>query len=142
MKKTQNILLTQYAVSIAATAIIVALFETRVLTEGMLAHDTTSGYITATVLEILTICSLPLALKLFRLRRVRTSLEGGKPQTLLHWGTVRLMLICIPMLLNAIAYYTFLNVAFFYLAVICLLCLTFVYPSATRCAAETTKSEA
>ena len=53
-------------------------------------------------------------------------------KAMLRWGTVRLAMLCVPMVLNTWLYYQFMNVAFGYMAIIGLLSLAFVYPTRTR----------
>ena len=51
---------------------------------------------------------------------------------MLRWGTLRLAMLCVPMMLNTWLYYQFVNVAFGYMGIIGLLSLAFVYPTRTR----------
>ena len=63
--------------------------------------------------------------------------ESHVSRKLLVWGSVRLMLLCLPMIANIFFYYAFGDaVSFFYLAVILALSLFFVYPSKKRCEHE------
>ena len=56
-------------------------------------------------------------------------------------GMLRLSLLLIPMQVNTLLYYLYMNPAFGYMAIILLLCLPFVYPSMNRCLDETTEEE-
>ena len=69
-------------------------------------------------MEILTIAFIPLALKLFKLRAVAKRLRT--PQALLCLGSLRLAMLTVPMVVNTLLYYLFMNVAFGYLAIILL----------------------
>jgi hypothetical protein len=88
-------------------------------------------------MEILTLASIPLALRLFKFRKIHAELLEYKAPALQKWGIVRLTLLLSPMLINTILYYMYMNTAFGYLAIILVLCLPFVYPTMSRCLAET-----
>jgi len=92
-------------------------------------------------MEALTICLIPLALRLFKFDRIGKSLAEGKEKSLLRWGTLRMMMICVPLMANTLFYYLFMNVAFGYMAIICLICLIFVNPTMGRCINETKSEE-
>ena len=135
MKHTRNILLAFTLVPLALVAVAMLLFETGLLDSGLLAGaDVGREFLAATVMEIVTIAFIPLALKLFKLRCVASRLVSA--EALLKFGIVRLALIVVPMLVNTLLYYLYLNVAFGYLAIILGLCLFFVFPTEDRCYAE------
>ena len=71
----------------------------------------TLEFLLTTVMELATMLCAYLGLRLFRKNR---------------W--LRLGLIVVPLLLNALLYYVYRTTAFFYLAVILALCLPFVWP--------------
>ena len=130
MKHTRNILLSFTLVPLA-----MLLFETGLLESGMLAGADANGeFLAAMVMELLTIAFIPFALKMFKLRYVASRLVS--PEALLRFGLVRLALVVVPMLVNTLLYYLYLNVAFGYLAIILALCLFFVFPTKDRCEAE------
>ena len=137
MKRTQSILTIEIAAFVVAALIVVVLFESNTLLEGSLADSKTNEFLVVTAMELLTLCAVPLALRLFRFKSVERSLKENGQQTLLKWGTIRIMLIVVPMLLNVILFYLFGNVAFGYMAIILFLCLFFIYPTKSRCEAET-----
>ena len=56
---------------------------------------------------------------------------------MMKWGTIRLLILEVPMLVNTLLYYIYMNTTFGYMAIILLLCLPFVFPSLNRCLAET-----
>ena len=59
------------------------------------------------------------------------------PTHLLHWGVLRMAMLCLPMMADMTFYYIFgADVRFFYLSVITFLCLFFIYPSLERCLQE------
>ena len=137
MKRTQSILTIEIAVFVVAALIVVGLFESNTLLEGSLADSKTNEFLVVTAMELLTLCTVPLALRLFKFKSVERSLKENGQQALLKWGTIRIMLIVVPMLLNVILFYLFGNVAFGYMAIILFLCLFFIYPTKSRCEAET-----
>lgn len=137
MKRTQSILTIEIAAFVVAALIVVVLFESNTLLEGSLADSKTNEFLVVTAMELLTLCTVPLALRLFKFKSVERSLKENGQQALLKWGTIRIMLIVVPMLLNVILFYLFGNVAFGYMAIILFLCLFFIYPTKSRCEAET-----
>ena len=137
MKRTQSILTIEIAAFVVAALIVVVLFESNTLLEGGLADSKTNEFLVVTAMELLTLCTVPLALRLFKFKSVERSLKENGQQALLKWGTIRIMLIVVPMLLNVILFYLFGNVAFGYMAIILFLCLFFIYPTKSRCEAET-----
>ena len=134
--QTLHILRTVMAVPVGLAALMVLLFETGVLPCGLLAGRGGSGeFVAAMVMELLTLCAIPVALRLFRFSGVAATLKGGSG--MLRWGTVRLLLLCVPLVANTLLYYIFMNVAFGYMGIILLLCLAFVAPTKARCEQET-----
>ena len=64
-----------------------------------------------------------------------------KEPALLKWGMLRLLILEVPMVSNTYLYYMYMNATFGYLAIILLLCLPFVFPTQSRCIAETTEED-
>ena len=137
MNRTRKILTSILWATILVVLILAVLFELDILIPGFLSGSPMTEYTCAVVMEILTLVAIPLSLSLFKWKSIALQLRSKKASALLCWGTVRLTLLCLPILLNVLFYYAFLNPAFAYLAIILLLCLFFVYPSQTRCDAET-----
>lgn len=97
--------------------------------------DTSSGgnqeYTVLTVMELLTVCLLPLALKIMGTKRVKESArKSDRKYTAI--AAARLAMIGVPIIINILFYYVFMNVAFAYLAIIGTVCLAFVYPNRGR----------
>ena len=67
MKRTYNVLNTIFIASLCISASMVLLFETDILPDGV-CHTATGAaeFVWATVMELLTICVIPVALRLFR----------------------------------------------------------------------------
>lgn len=142
MKNTQNKLMMIFSALIAVCVVIVVFFENELLPCGIMhEQDKSLEFVLATAMELWTICSIPLTLKLFHFKRIKQRIDT--PQKLLHWGLLRLMMLGLPMIINTLLYYVFMNVAFGYLAIIIFLCLFFIVPTKERCESEintTTKS--
>lgn len=138
IKKTRRLLAAEMYASILVTLATVVLYETETLLPGDLSGDKNTEFITVSVMELLTICLVPLALRLFKLKRINAELTSTQGRALAKWGSARMAMLCVPMIANTLLYYlSGLNVAFGYMAIICLVCLTFVYPGTARCLAET-----
>jgi len=137
MKKTKRSLLLIFSVFLLLSVVIVILFETDTLLPGTLAADKQSEFILATILELLTLGAIFMGLRLFKFKTVHEDLTTRKAPALMRWGSVRLLLLELPMLCNTLLYYIYMNTTFGYMAIILALCLPFVYPSEGRCKAET-----
>lgn len=127
--------MTIFLTSIAVGLVIVVLFENDLLPCGiMISDDKSVEFVVATIMELLTICVIPVALKLFRFKRISKLLTSA--EALSKWGTIRLLMLCVPMIVNTVFYYMFMNVAFGYMGIIIFLCLFFVVPTKERCSSE------
>lgn len=127
--------MTIFLTSIAVGLVIVVLFENDLLPCGiMISDDKSVEFVVATIMELLTICVIPVALKLFRFKRISKLLTSA--EALSKWGTIRLLMLCVPMIINTVFYYMFMNVAFGYMGIIIFLCLFFVVPTKERCRSE------
>ena len=101
----------------------VACFESGALIEG--------GYIGDKQLEYY--CAL---VRLFLLKWVDKAIRKNPSKQLPVWRSIRLCLLAVPMMVNVFMYYQFVHPSFGYMAIIGLLTMAFVYPSAARCQAE------
>lgn len=136
MKRTQTILMSVFVALLAITILWVVLAETGVIETGQFAGNAQQEFLQVAVMEIATLGSVFLALRLFKFKAIHKELVENKEQALLKWGLIRLVLLEIPMLSNTLFYYQFMNTTFGYLAIIQLLCLPFVFPTMGRCLAE------
>lgn len=141
MEKTQKTLMTVYIAILVATIVLAALCELDILETGKMADHPQEEFITTTVMELSTLAGAFLGLRLFKFKGIHSELISLKAPALLKWGLVRFVLIEVPMLSNTLFYYMYMKPTFGYLAIILLLCLPFVWPSMSRCVAETTESE-
>lgn len=136
MKRTQTILMSVFVALLAITILWVVLAETGVIETGQFAGNAQQEFLQVAVMEIATLGSVFLALRLFKFKAIHKELVENKEQALLKWGLIRLVLLEVPMLSNTLFYYQFMNTTFGYLAIIQLLCLPFVFPTMGRCLAE------
>ncbi len=114
----------------------VAAYECGLVMEGGSVGDRQSEYYCALAMELVTLCTIPLALKLFRIAAVSKHIQADKAGRLPVWRCVRMALLSVPMMVNVVMYYQFVHPGFAYMAIIGLLSSFFVYPSADRCRAE------
>ena len=97
----------------------------------------TLQFIWTTVMELATLGSAFLALRLFKFEKIHRELTTGKAAALRNWGVIRLLILLLPLWADTLLYYLYMNTTFGYLGIILALCLPFVYPSMSRCEAET-----
>lgn len=137
LKQVQRILMTNFLFMVLVTLLLVVLYETEILEPTDLAGDEALVFVITVIMEFVTIVVIPMALKLFSLKSVRRKLVSRKGDALLQWGTARINMLCLPMLVNTFMYYQTMAPAFGYMAIILFLCLFFIYPSMGRCVDET-----
>ncbi|MBQ6652771.1 MAG: hypothetical protein IJM81_05170 [Prevotella sp.] len=122
-------------IAIVAVAIVLVIVgETGLLPNGELAEEKQTEFVVLSIMELLTICLIPLALRLFKFQRVKRELIT--PQGLRRWAMVRLMMIGDLILVNILLYYLFMNPAFGYMGIILFLCMFFIVPTMSRCSNE------
>lgn len=141
MKRTQCILMGFFITTIVVVVALVVLFETDVIASGLLAGDNQTEFVFTTMMELITLGFAFLSLRLFKFGAIRADLFVRKETALQKWGVLRLMLIQGPLWFNTLLYYLYMSPTFGYLAIILALCLPFVYPSMSRCIADTTEEE-
>jgi hypothetical protein len=141
MKRTQTVLLAFYILAIIVCVMLVVFYETELLPTGVMASDKQSEFLLTTLMELVTLGGIFLALRLFKFKKVHQILCSHRAPALMKLGMLRLSLLLIPMQVNTLLYYLYMNPAFGYMAIILLLCLPFVYPSMNRCLDETTEEE-
>lgn len=141
MKKARKILLSEFFVIVSLLLLIILIFESGFILPGSIIGGQ-SLFIVQFIMQLLTLLLVPFSLYLFRLSVIKKALfadnSPGK-RSLCLWGTVRMLIIAIPMLINMIFYYLYgKDSSFFYLSIILFLCILFFYPSNKRCHQETT----
>lgn len=143
MQHTRVILLAEFYFFVIICLITVFLFETDIFfqAKAVWVEHRQLEFLLVSMMEIMTICFIPLCLKMVKFKKVKRFLTvdaGRSASRLLLVGTFRMMMLCLPMLVNTLLYYLFMQTTFGYMAIILLLCLCFVYPSSSRCESETT----
>jgi len=119
--------------SIVVTAILlVLLFENNVFSTGLYADNKPADFLFTTILDVLTICCIPLALRLIKDKTMKKYDVPRRMQIYRRKAMLRLLLLGCPLLVNTFLYYLFMNVAFGYMAIILFLCLLFIIPTKER----------
>lgn len=136
MEKARRILLIEFWLPIAISLVMVVLFENDILLPGKYAVDKVMEYYVAIAMELATICLIPISLRLFKFKKVKSFIEEKSFGGLIYWGSYRMNMLVVPMMFNTLFYYLFMNVAFGYMGIIGLLCMVFIYPSKARCKSE------
>lgn len=126
---------------LAVVFTIVAVFESGIAAMGMLTGDKGMEFVLMTVMELLTVVMIPVALRLFKTRRVSEDLGRRKEAALMSWGAARMLMLGCPLVINTLLYYLFMQTTFGYLAIIILICMVFVYPGRDRCDYEVKSME-
>jgi hypothetical protein len=139
MKKVSKQLMVFYIVQIVRALVIIVLFETGELPVGVMAADKQSEFVLTALMEILSLGAAFLGLRLFKFQAIHRDLVSRKEPAMWKWGMTRLLILQVPMVINTLLYYIYMNTTFGYLGIILLLCLPFVFPSLSRCLAETTE---
>ena len=137
MRTVKNTLLMVFLAFLLLAIIIIVLFETGFVTGGELALQRNTDFVVECVMVLVTICVIPLALRLFKFKKIHDSLIEYKEASLKKWGLLRIFLLGVPMLINIVAYYLFDNMGYSYLALILFLSMLFVFPTLGKCYAET-----
>ena len=137
MKETQKILMTTFVASLVCALLLVVVGEIGVLPTGAMAERKSAEFVVLSVMELLTICTIPLALRLFKFNTVKRRLT--EPKGLCRWALVRMLMLACLMIANVLLYYLFMNPAFGYMGIIVFLCMFFIVPTQSRCENEITK---
>lgn len=141
MKKTSVILKSFLFSSVALCIVLLLIAEFGRSVIGKWDIPPIAEFYINIVLELVTLCFIPLALRLFKFKRISQSLGKNREKALLKWGCIRMAMLCLPMIANMILFALTDKAAYFYMAVILFLCLFFIYPSMARCVAEVTPQE-
>lgn len=140
MKRIQKILQINYFLNLIIVLLWIVLNENDVLNIVGSAHENTnSDFLSASIMEVITICFIPVSLRLFKFGVIRQAIKDDKTpllNTFFAYLLVRLEMLLMPMLVNAVLYYVFMNVAFGYMAIILFLSTLFIFPTQERCEQE------
>ena len=132
MNKTISLLRTVLIANVGVAVVIAALYELDILPSGMLAGRPQDEFLSTISMELITIVFIPVALRLFKTKDVEKRLEEGDIKAFRKWGLVRILMITVPLVLNTLLYYSFMNTTFGYMALILLICLPFIYPAVRK----------
>lgn len=132
MNKTISLLRTVLIANVGVAVVIAALYELDILPSGMMTGRPQDEFLSTISMELITIVFIPVALRLFKTKDVEKRLEEGNIKAFRKWGLVRILMITIPLVLNTLLYYSFMNTTFGYMALILLICLPFIYPASRK----------
>ena len=136
MKEVRNILASIFWGLLGLSVLVAVLFECELLPSGMWVGQTTAEFLCRCTMEVVTLAGIWLALRLFKFQKVHADLMARKSEALKKWGVLRLLMLEVPMLLNTLLYYMYMQTTYGYMAIILLLCLPFVFPTKGRCEDE------
>ena len=128
-----------YIAQIALALVIIVLFETDVLPVGVKADDKQSDFVMVALMEIISLGAAFLGLRLFKFKPIHDDLVSRPETAMWKWGMSRLLILEVPMVIDTLLYYIYMNTTFGYLGIMLLLCLPFVVPTLNRCLDETRK---
>ena len=132
MNKTISLLRTVLIANVGVAVVIAALYELDIQPSGILAGRPQDEFLSTISMELITIVFIPVALRLFKTKDVEKRLEEGNIKAFRKWGLVRILMITVPIVLNTLLYYSFMNTTFGYMALILLICLPFIYPASRK----------
>ena len=132
MNKTISLLRTVLIANVGVAVVFAALYELDILPSGILAGRPQDEFLSTISMELITIVFIPVALRLFKTKDVEKRLEEGDIKAFRKWGLVRILMITVPLVLNTLLYYSFMNTTFGYMALILLICLPFIYPAVRK----------
>ena len=132
MNKTISLLRTVLIANVGVAVVIAALYELDILPSGMFTGRPQDEFLSTISMELITIVFIPVALRLFKTKDVEKRLEEGDIKAFRKWGLVRILMITVPLVLNTLLYYSFMNTTFGYMALILLICLPFIYPAVRK----------
>jgi len=143
MKQVQRMLMISFLVYILFGILLVVFFEMNWVPDQILDNSLTGTgcFLIQILMQLITICVIPVALRLFKFKRIHESLINRPERALAKWAGIRIHMLCLPMVLNILFYYLTLSAGFGYMAIILFLCLFFIAPTKGRCVAETTDEE-
>ena len=132
MNKTISLLRTVLIANVGVAVVIAAFYELDILPSGMFTGRPQDEFLSTISMELITIVFIPVALRLFKTKDVEKRLEEGNIKAFRKWGLLRILMITVPLVLNTLLYYSFMNTTFGYMALIQLICLPFIYPASIR----------
>lgn len=140
MEEIKKYLVTEFWCFVSLTLLIVGVFEMGLIDAGGHIGRPEEEFVVSILMELVTICLIPLALYLFRIKAVQRALKPVNKQLSTKarlFGSLRIIMLGAPMVVNTVCYYLYgFNVRFGYLAIILFLASCFIYPSRGKCEKE------
>ncbi len=115
--------------------LLVILYETGFMTEGVYAGDVRMDYILQTVGILLAVGLIPLSLRLFSLSLVKNVKQRSLPEALKsyrRWSEIRIGMLLAPVLVNLSFYYLTMNNTGVLCAMMALIASLFCIPTRKR----------
>lgn len=125
----------EYILVWALPLVLVAFYETGIMTEGVYAGDARMDYVLQTVGILLAVGLIPMSLRLFSLSLVKHVKQLSLPQALKsyrRWSEIRIGMLLVPILVNLSFYYLTMNNTGILCAVMALLASLFCIPTRKR----------
>lgn len=127
-RKETTIVYILYYSTIGLALALAVLFEAAVLTVGDMAVDRQVEFVIAALMELVTLATIPVALRMFKFGFVTRRLSVGTSRSLFCLNLLRVLLLGLPLLANTLFYYVFMATPFGYMAIIILISMAFVSP--------------
>ena len=108
LKRLIRILKAEYALMWVLTVLLAALYECDILPQGLFAGDAQMEYIMQVISILLTICLIPLSLRLFNLsltRHIAALPLKNALKSYRRWSEIRIALLTVASLASLSAYY-------------------------------------
>lgn len=139
IKRIVHRLWVEYAIVWLLAIGLLLLNETGVVEEGALAHDGRLCYVLQTATVLLTLCLIPVALKMFSLaldKRVKPLPRLEALRAYCRWSEVRLAMLAVVVLIGLSVYYSTLSSIGGLCALVGLLATLFCLPGEARVKGE------
>ncbi|ADY35616.1 hypothetical protein Bacsa_1027 [Phocaeicola salanitronis DSM 18170] len=135
LKRLIRILKAEYALMWVLTVLLAALYECDILPQGLFAGDAQMEYIMQVTSILLTICLIPLSLRLFNQSLTRYVSLLPLPEALKsyrRWSEIRIALLLVLALIDLSAYYWTMNTTGLLCAGMTVIASLFCIPSKQR----------
>lgn len=135
LKRLIRILKAEYALMWVLTVLLAALYECDILPQGLFAGDAQMEYIMQVTSILLTICLIPLSLRLFNLSLTHYISLLPLPEALKsyrRWSEIRIALLLVLALIDLSAYYWTMNTTGLLCAGMTVIASLFCIPSKQR----------
>lgn len=135
LKRLVQILKGEYALLWILTLLLAGLYEYEILPQGLLAGNAQAEYIMQVASILLTVCLIPLSLRIFSLSLTRYVTGLPLPKALKsyrRWSEVRIALLLTASLINLSAYYWTMDTTGLLCAGMVIIASLFCIPSKER----------